>query len=75
MWCVKTRDYVFLKSYKFCIQFLEIYSLFKPMGTRSEGEGQKESDTYISITDFIGLSTKSDVIKWYLCNDNSTKDF
>ena len=27
--------------------------------------GYKESDTYISITDFIGLSTKFDVNKWY----------
>ena len=44
----------FLKSYTFCIQFLEIYSLFKPMGTWSESNGQKESDTYIFITDFLG---------------------
>ena len=55
----------FFKSYTFCIQFLEIYSRFKPMGTWSEEKGKKESDTYISITDFIGLSTKSDVNKWY----------
>ena len=52
-----------------CIAFLSLWELGQ------QEKGQKESDTNISITDFIGLSTKSDVDKWYLCNDNFTKDF
>ena len=58
--CVFLNRIHFVYSFWKCIAFLSLWELGQ------KEKGKKESDTYISITDFIGLSTKTDVNKWYL---------
>ena len=65
MWCVKTRDYVFQNRIHFVYSFLKCIAFLSLWELGQKEKGQKESDTNISFTDFIGLSTNSDVNKWY----------
>ena len=65
MWCVKTRDYVFKNRIHFVYSFWKFIAFLSLWELGQKEKGKKESDTYISITDFIGLSPLSDVNKWY----------
>ena len=65
MWCVKTTDYVFQNRIHFVYSFWKFRAFLSLWELGQKEKGQKESDTYISIVDFIKLSTKFDVNKWY----------
>ena len=58
-------DYIFLNRIHFVYSFWKFIAFLSLWELGQKEKGQKESDTCISFTDFIGLSTKSDVNKWY----------